>query len=92
MSHTPGPWENDGNDIWAGDHLIATVSGDQNGLFANPSRLADSALIAAAPELLDALRDALDVMGDWGEDGDPEWANVARAAIAKAEGKVPENT
>lgn len=44
-------------------------------------------LLAAAQELLDALHEALEVMGGWGDDGDPAWADRARAAIAKAEGR-----
>lgn len=41
---------------------------------------------AVASELLESLVEALDVMGDWGEDGDPAWAERARAVIAKAKG------
>ncbi len=44
-------------------------------------------LMAAAPEMLDALKEALEVMGEWGADGDPQWALAARAAIDKAEGR-----
>ena len=45
---------------------------------------ANAALFAAAPDLLDALVDALEVIGSWGEDGDPAWAERAKETIRKA--------
>lgn len=50
------------------------------------SFIAAERLTAAAPDLLAALKDALEVMGDWDDEGAPGWAQAARAAIAKAEG------
>jgi hypothetical protein len=43
-------------------------------------------LIAAAPEMLACLEDALDVMGTWDE-AEPGWAVTARAVIKKAKGE-----
>ena len=42
----------------------------------------------AAPDMLAALKEALEVMGDWGDEGEPAWSERARAAIAKAEGRA----
>jgi hypothetical protein len=47
---------------------------------------ANASLIAAAPELLKALKKALNESGCDGDLCCYEWHDVARAAIAKAEG------
>ena len=47
---------------------------------------ANAALLAAAPELLDALRGMLEVFGDEFGIGSSDTCDAARAAIAKAEG------
>jgi hypothetical protein len=87
-AHTPGPWlapdESDGADIWpvesdTGEHIADVYS-------AFPD---DARLIAAAPELLEALRGML----EWArrvEQRNPglEVAHAA-TAIAKAEGRTP---
>jgi hypothetical protein len=49
--------------------------------------LANARLVKEAPELLDCLKDALDIVGSWGEGGDPVWAQRSRKAIAKVEGE-----
>ena len=47
MSHTPGPWERDGLDIFASNGLwVATV------YQWHPHSIQDASMIAAAPELL----------------------------------------
>lgn len=94
FSHTPGPWE-----IKEGDTLIiANVIDTQDdydylmvagavGLPDDPVTLANLALIAAAPELLEALRGLVEAMS---RDGDPAFAHLiidARAAIAMAMGE-----
>jgi hypothetical protein len=64
MIHTPGPWlfmeDCIDNNIWADTTLIATVSKD--GPFAETEKVADAnaRLIAAAPEMLEELRNALE--------------------------------
>lgn len=90
--HTPGPWINLGNgDIVAqsenycgGEKDIASVF-----LTSNDEDEANANLIAAAPELLEALKDMLDGHEDactgYGEGA----ADKARAAIAKATGSQP---
>jgi hypothetical protein len=98
MEHTPGPWEYDdrhywidgkryGMDSWAimrGSYCLATT--DKN--------KANARLIAAAPDLLQALRNLVDIQ-ERDERGDPdylatdEWREealmIAKSAIAKAD-------
>lgn len=89
MTHTPGPWSYIGNgDVVAksdkycgGEKDIASVF-----LTVNDEDEANARLIAAAPDLLEALKDMLDGHEDactgYGEGA----ADKARAAIAKATG------
>ena len=92
MKHTPGPWTHHwdkiGHDVRAADGgLIAAVGigkvdwkhGDEH------YRVANAHLIAAAPELLEACKDAIFVL----ETLSPKSAALisCRAAIAKAEGR-----
>lgn len=85
--HTPGPWHveqgTDGVGVWdeMARTLIAAV--DQ------PNAESNARLIAAAPEMLAALK-ACFANGDPADGFDPENAlteRLIRAAIAKAEGK-----
>ena len=95
MGHTPGPWfvnedcvEGPGPE-GARDVTVAVVYGD------NADRAANARLIAAAPELLAALKMAKDELVDVYEEAYPndesdndvtEAIDKAIAAIAKAEG------
>jgi hypothetical protein len=105
-THTPGPW------IWKDDTLIApNAPSDYEGYGGDPvvvetdsgvypPRGVDRALIAAAPELLEALKKFQDAMlrfGNW-DDGCFYYNNrsaselqrpieAAWVAIAKAEGR-----
>lgn len=105
MQHTPGPWEL----IEAGDRIshfvpcnqkresILTVVTEDDTRFAAVYHEADARLIAAAPELLKALKEYALVMGpahDASCPGDDTcsctWKPVndmVNAAIAKAEGR-----
>ena len=88
--HTPGPWR-----------FMTDTTGEYLAVFATPQggtkvicpvKIADEAnahLIAAAPELLDALRALVQVYEKVGGPlaVDPKVAD-ARAAIAKAEGRT----
>lgn len=86
ISHTPGPW------TLAGGRVIETTSGEfavnrttGDGWRRSPRELdANARLVAAAPELLEALRRCADRLGDM-DCGDE--LDAARAAIAKAEGR-----
>jgi len=93
--HTPGPWKVDEhNDVGAEGRHVATLS-----LYGDGSDDANAHLIAAAPDLLEALRTAEAALADIGdadrEPGDDvEWCErraaealpLVRAAIAKARG------
>lgn len=95
-AHTPGPWNSSYNvktgkaRIWGtdtGGEVHATVMGDAN-----------ASLIAAAPEMLDALNESLRVVlnlradheGAWHQDeisAVDELVHQIRASISKAEGR-----
>lgn len=93
MSHTPGPWHAKTNHfIMATEKdpkVIAEIVDDP--AFPDGTQTANAHLIAAAPELLAALK----LIMPWVEPDDPKLTNsdearrdlaVAEAAIAKAEG------
>ena len=76
MSHTPGPWVNHGD---------FAVRDPQSYSVATLNHLRDGPLIAAAPELLEALREAVPFLV-----AEADHAGITGrccAAIAKAEGK-----
>ena len=89
--HTPGPWDqryfDDAKVIVVGPKkgqgtkrtLVATLTG--------PEREANGNLLVAAPDLLEALSEVIDLF-EWKESGGPEEQayDKAVAAIAKAEG------
>ena len=93
-SHTPGPWTlspwtassdiaihgyNDGQRQWIGD-----VVGDTDSEHAtDANRDANARLIAAAPDMLEALKG---LMPMWQSGIDEPWVKAARDAIAKATG------
>jgi hypothetical protein len=84
-SHTPGPWHSGKSKV---NHYVATRCGDVvcrlEGSAISPidARVAaDARLIAAAPDLLEALRSMLE------DDDHDEAKRKARAAIAKATGE-----
>ena len=82
--HTPGPWfiEDNGKciDITASEG--SGCKGDRYMRVGGTIDIADARLIAAAPELLDALRDMVSDRECLSE----ATVNFARAAIAKATG------
>ncbi len=82
--HTPAPWHADGEHIYAGDHLqIATVE-LYRGQLTEAQEQEDTAnahLLAAAPDLLDAL----EIIAAGNTDPD-QMVEIAREAIAKATG------
>lgn len=91
--HTPGPWQAgradmasivDGVDskwIYAGDEYVAIASGRVTGTW--ETVMANAHLIAAAPELYEALEDAVDLLTAAG------YSTLEhRAALAKARGET----
>jgi hypothetical protein len=93
--HTPGPWfiSRDERDGMSWNNHIASVPDPKSEICAmfhdgtpnNEIGEANAILIAAAPDLLKALKQ---IVSDW-EDGEPEDIVDACAAIAKAEGREP---
>ena len=99
MKHTPGPWEV--SEEWHGDLYIDSYiegEGDTalakivNNVCKTDQAEANARLIAAAPDLLEACKEALNVLEDWDDlnqpDDGPEWLFVTamKDAIAKAQG------
>lgn len=87
MSHTPGPW-NIGTsmtrgraNIWGPIEAITSVP------YAGNIEQANAHLIAAAPELLEALEHALRESGCDGDLCSHNWHDTARRAIKKARGE-----
>lgn len=89
--HTPGPWivssqHNDWHDKMDGV-IVRSCNNDEirpAGAQTLGDEMADLLLIAAAPDLLEALRQIVEQHGQW---NNGIWAaNIARAAIAKATG------
>jgi hypothetical protein len=82
--HTPGPWKIVPS--WH-DWIVEGPNGEeiiwQDGNYNTPTiSIEDARLIAAAPDLLEALKEVY----DWCYPTDSAWAIKARAAIAKATG------
>ena len=92
--HTPGPWEvayqdKNGQSVVKGEHIeVATCWHHCVGSIEKEMH-ANARLIAAAPELLEALKEIVDAADGAGwEQLDPSFKK-ARAAIAKATGEHP---
>lgn len=92
--HTPGPWElayeldGDGDAVRvsrAGHNFdVALVYGHGGDALSDHERNANARLVAAAPDLLSALRAVVEIA-----DRKTVEFDAARAAIAKAEGREP---
>jgi hypothetical protein len=93
MTHTKGPWEAEEVDISKNMvigissttkktdcHIAVCFATNQD--FNNPEIIDNARLIAAAPDLLEACKVALE------NNEDRITANLLRAAIAKAEGET----
>ena len=92
-THTPGPWDQIGCDIYSGEIKIARfIDIPWERMLENEANMN---LISAAPDLLAALEAVLfsaealldDLESHDGWRADPESFGVARAAIAKAKGR-----
>jgi hypothetical protein len=92
--HAPGPWMIDGNDISPEAHLELSIccmqpadfdaSNAKSWVYGDATK-ANARLIAAAPDLLEALEACL----DYGSLTGAEWVlEKARAAIARARGEA----
>ncbi len=93
-THTPGPWKVNSswsNDLGvvADDRLVAMVTNDEDRPIDDAEQLANARIMAAAPELLAALKLAVRVMQDNGIDESMAGEfDVFTDAIAKAEGRA----
>lgn len=94
--HTPEPWQIDwyicrekGKELWRVPRSIGPACADHDHWAGNHIAVdaPDARLIAAAPELLEALK-ALDALFSpcVRDSTQADWIDKARAAIAKAEG------
>lgn len=82
--HTPGPWSDPtGTSVYAGKKLVAAVYGDDPECKSDDRMTANARLMAAAPDLLEAL-----IHCATDEGPEQEWLDRARAAIAKATGSA----
>jgi hypothetical protein len=91
---TPGPWQTNGSHIYGPDperELVAQAHGDGEGAWSTigGSRMcANRDLIAAAPDMYEALKTLERLFSLWNLDYEEDSAlEVARAALAKAKGK-----
>jgi hypothetical protein len=82
--HTPGPWRIGAYE--SGQMAVDGANGEQVTGFIAPS---DAILIAAAPELLEALRNIVSASLRHGLEESDFVVEQARAAIAKATGVKP---
>jgi hypothetical protein len=98
-THTPGPWYIRNNGRHDGDNTVTSKEADicemDGGTNDDCVVRANATLIAAAPELLDALRECVtdDNAACWKDDESimrriMYISRIAREAIAKAEGKA----
>lgn len=94
--HTPGPWEFARDSYGKVRHsrkacVYTSIKGDGGDCLATiAARIenwSDARLIAAAPELAEAIWQALDDMGSHGNCVCEETKQQLRAALAKAEGR-----
>ena len=96
--HTPGPWASDDSGrVYAigGGYVPLRTPFREDAFTEGPNRsdhpeetlLANARLIAAAPELLEALKAILDPITNTDEALYTHSREMARAAIAKAEGR-----
>jgi hypothetical protein len=87
---TPGPWRANRTSVRALKRTVADCEfADVSPLRVHPEDMANARLIAAAPDLYEALvaiTDQMELVGDARKDA--PFIETARAAIAKAEGRT----
>ena len=86
MSHTPGPWQYDGGYIYGKDKIRPVCETLYYGGEHHAESVANSRLIAAAPEMYAALK-AIAADVDL-EQRAPHITHIARTALAKAKGEA----
>lgn len=83
--HTPGPWNFTGNGVYAAD---GTTVADNEPHYPQALDPCNGHLIAAAPELLEALEELEQLVSAHISEEADNWCKSARAAIAKAKGTL----
>lgn len=90
-AHTPGPWTvKDSRHKqhicanWHGDETVIATTTDTYGAVFEAENLANARLMAAAPDLLEACKMALYLVGGFS----PSTAGLMAAAIEKATGET----
>jgi len=89
-THTPGPWVYDGEYIWSEpDERYVANPRTEDMRFAHEAEIqANAHLIAAAPTMKEALEAIQSQCAGHADEFSCSVYAIARAAIAKAEGKV----
>lgn len=82
-NHTPGPWEFDGSCIITDEFCIAVIEDDGGYEAPSEQRAPNGRLIAAAPELFEALKGMLTCE----DSGSVAALRAAQDALVKAAGK-----
>jgi len=91
MTHTPGPWtaNHDGDPIQigtkSGRFVAMTLPDSDNGQDPTAEDYANASLIAAAPDLLAALRGVRDAHASIESCDMPAWLEAVEDALAQAE-------
>ncbi len=98
--HAPGPWRTIGEEVWADSGRVCVCGGGPSGLgrqrqnHNGPSetQLANAALVSAAPELLELLRETSDAIPEQGVPyrgtaADRKLRERIEKLLARAEGK-----
>lgn len=91
--HTPGPWRVKIYKPYRSEAIIVNNDGEiaSVDLACMPGAEADAYLIAAAPDMLEALESIAPMLPHGVVDSDPQWAaaiNAVRVAIKKARGET----
>jgi len=91
IKHTPAPWEAHTGEDYTVVMLPDECTDNASIAVYGSNDEANARLIAAAPELLEALKKAEEAIREIAEenDGDYELADELRAVIAKATGEAP---
>jgi hypothetical protein len=94
MAHTPGPWYAEGSDIGSAENVtvgVAIAGRNDDGYISHAEVQANAYLMAAAPEMLSALKEIAECcerrLRKGKDQGDLDTLRVCRTAIAKAEGR-----
>lgn len=90
---TPGPWNWDGNELVAdGGFLVLGAGIAKNGASYISVKDEDKPIIAAAPEMYEALTECLAHFDKWFDAANDDQCHVVgrvKAALAKARGEAP---